>query len=132
MKLKQYHLIGLGKIKPRADPGGVAADDERRASRDRLSPIRPSPPVLNTTPGSSAGVSAAPGQSQRVGPGRIPDGLSAADWLSIQGLIAGGPYLKASNTGTGDRFGISLAISGDTVVAGSDAWGRQRGERRER
>lgn len=29
-------------------------------------------------------------------------------------------YLKASNTGGGDRFGESVAISGDTVVVGAD------------
>src|SRR5205814_707528 len=28
-------------------------------------------------------------------------------------------YLKASNTGTGDRFGTSVAVSGDTVVVGA-------------
>jgi len=28
-------------------------------------------------------------------------------------------YLKASNTGAGDRFGVSVAISGETVVVGS-------------
>jgi len=28
-------------------------------------------------------------------------------------------YLKASNTGTGDRFGSSVAVSGDTVVVGA-------------
>ena len=28
-------------------------------------------------------------------------------------------YLKASNTGAGDRFGVSVAISGDTVVVGA-------------
>ena len=28
-------------------------------------------------------------------------------------------YLKASNTGAGDRFGISVAVSGDTVVVGA-------------
>lgn len=30
-------------------------------------------------------------------------------------------YLKASNTGTGDRFGYSVAVSGDTVVVGADS-----------
>ncbi len=30
-------------------------------------------------------------------------------------------YLKASNTGTGDRFGWSVAVSGDTVVVGARA-----------
>jgi trimeric autotransporter adhesin len=29
-------------------------------------------------------------------------------------------YLKASNTGAGDRFGTSVAVSGDTVVIGAD------------
>ena len=28
-------------------------------------------------------------------------------------------YLKASNTGTGDRFGYSVAISGDTIIVGA-------------
>ncbi len=28
-------------------------------------------------------------------------------------------YLKASNTGAGDHFGYSVAISGDTVVVGA-------------
>jgi hypothetical protein len=30
-------------------------------------------------------------------------------------------YLKASNTGAGDRFGVSVAVSGDTVVVGADS-----------
>lgn len=30
-------------------------------------------------------------------------------------------YLKASNTGAGDQFGISVAISGDTIVVGAQA-----------
>ncbi len=29
-------------------------------------------------------------------------------------------YLKAPNTGTGDNFGVSVAISGDTLVVGAD------------
>jgi hypothetical protein len=33
--------------------------------------------------------------------------------------IAQQAYLKASNTGAGDRFGHSLAVSGDTVVVGA-------------
>ena len=36
------------------------------------------------------------------------------------GAIAHQAYLKASNTGEGDLFGRSLAISGDTVVVGAD------------
>jgi len=34
--------------------------------------------------------------------------------------IAQQAYLKASNTGAGDRFGVSVSISGDTVVVGAD------------
>jgi len=30
-------------------------------------------------------------------------------------------YIKASNTGSGDRFGTSVAISGDTIVVGAPA-----------
>lgn len=37
------------------------------------------------------------------------------------GLWSQQAYLKASNTSTWDQFGIGLAVSGDTVVAG--AWG---------
>ena len=33
--------------------------------------------------------------------------------------IAQQAYLKASNTDAGDRFGYSVAISGDTVVVGA-------------
>ena len=32
-------------------------------------------------------------------------------------------YLKASNTDGGDQFGFSVAMSGDTVVAGAGGWG---------
>src|SRR6478672_316566 len=35
--------------------------------------------------------------------------------------IAQQAYVKASNTGAGDRFGSSIAISGDTVVVGAQA-----------
>ncbi len=28
-------------------------------------------------------------------------------------------YLKASNTGAGDQFGLSVAVSGDTLVVGA-------------
>ena len=104
MKLKKYHLIGLGKISHGLILAALLLMMSAGPAQPAFADLT-SPPVLNTTPGSSAGVSVAPGQSQRVGPGRIPDGLSAADWLSIQGQIAGGPYLKASNTGADDEFG---------------------------
>ena len=35
------------------------------------------------------------------------------------GLWSQQAYLKASNTGTGDQFGFSVAVSGDTVVVGA-------------
>ncbi len=34
-------------------------------------------------------------------------------------IISGTAYLKASNTDSGDRFGFSLAIAGDTMVIGA-------------
>ncbi len=70
MKLKQYHLIGLVKISQGLILAALllmmSAGPARPAFADSTSP-----PVLNTTPGSSAGVSAALGQSQRVGPGQF-------------------------------------------------------------
>ncbi len=39
--------------------------------------------------------------------------------VTIDPTISQQAYLKASNTGSGDRFGSSLAISGDTVVVGA-------------
>jgi LPXTG-site transpeptidase (sortase) family protein len=52
-------------------------------------------------------------------------GLSSADWAQIRALLppAALPsqqaYLKASNTEASDRFGFSLAVSGNTVVVGA-------------
>ena len=50
-----------------------------------------------------------------------PDGLTAADWQGIRSAFEAEQqaYLKASNTGAGDGFGNSVAVSGDTVVVGS-------------
>jgi len=56
-----------------------------------------------------------------------PEGLSEADWGQIRALLprgaiftSQGAYLKASNTGAGDWFGHSVAVSGDTVVVGTE------------
>lgn len=38
---------------------------------------------------------------------------------SLLGSIAQEAYAKASNTGAGDQFGMSIAVSGDTVVIGA-------------
>ena len=65
MKLKQYHLIGLVKNKPGADPGGAAADDERRASVAGFRRFNLPAGFEHDGGPSSAGVSAALGQSQR-------------------------------------------------------------------
>jgi hypothetical protein len=52
-------------------------------------------------------------------------GLSQGDWRQIKALMTGSfpsaeqTYFKASNTGATDYFGISVAISGDTVVVGA-------------
>ncbi|HEU4328617.1 MAG TPA: hypothetical protein VFS21_36100 [Roseiflexaceae bacterium] len=53
-----------------------------------------------------------------------PAGLAAADWTAIQALLpTQQAYLKASNTGAGDHFGWSVAVSGDTVVVGAPSEG---------
>ncbi|WP_168433158.1 FG-GAP repeat protein [Pontiella sulfatireligans] len=51
---------------------------------------------------------------QQVGPGEVPQELSAEDWTAIQEA-----YLKASNTDAGDHFGCSVDFSGDTAVVGA-------------
>ena len=53
----------------------------------------------------------------------VPGGLTAADWSQIQALLppTQQAYLKASNTGAGDWFGYSVAVSGGTVVVGAYA-----------
>jgi len=40
-------------------------------------------------------------------------------FVRIGGVWSQQAYLKASNTGASDRFGISVAVSGDTVVVGA-------------
>jgi hypothetical protein len=53
-----------------------------------------------------------------------PPGVTSADWEQIQALLptdvtAQQAYLKASNTGEADMFGLTVAISGDTIVVGA-------------
>lgn len=59
-----------------------------------------------------------------------PDGLSASDWQAIRAQLPahakGGSaplaqqaYLKAHNTDPNDAFGVTVAVSGDTVVVGA-------------
>src|SRR5205085_8844787 len=53
---------------------------------------------------------------------QAPPGLTAEDWQQIQQAVAaaGQPdNLRGSNTEGGDKFGYSVAISGDTVVVGA-------------
>ncbi len=77
---------------------------------------------------------------------QVPEGLTQTDWRSIRAAYQAGPhapqptahagqvdnfarflldpitqqaYLKASNTGAGDFFGWSVAVSGNTVVVGA-------------
>jgi hypothetical protein len=70
-----------------------------------------------------------PGVSATTRPAASPPGLSAADWQAIQAqlpttatALAGPPaqqdYLKAFNTQQEKYFGMSVAVSGDTVVVG--------------
>jgi hypothetical protein len=57
--------------------------------------------------------------------GEAPEGLTARDWTAIRATwgarnpIDQAAYLKASNTGDTDVFGVSVAVSGDTVVVGA-------------
>jgi FG-GAP repeat len=61
---------------------------------------------------STTGVNSAPNENS---------GSSGAVYVFLRSGTAWSQqaYLKASNTGSGDQFGYSVAISGDTVVAGS-------------
>ncbi|MBN1538004.1 MAG: FG-GAP repeat protein, partial [Anaerolineales bacterium] len=76
----------------------------------------PAPLAVTAAP-ITPGVS--PGWNQHIEPSQTPAGLSAADWLSIQAQMGSDSYLKASNTGSEDLFGRSVAVSGDTVVVGA-------------
>ena len=57
-----------------------------------------------------------------------PAGLSKQEWNHVTNQINGtsileyqqNAYIKASNTGAGDSFGYSVAISGDTLVVGAN------------
>ena len=55
-----------------------------------------------------------------------PAGLNVADWAQIKAQLPAlasinsqQAYLKASNTDANDYFGVSIAVSGDTVVVGA-------------
>jgi hypothetical protein len=50
-----------------------------------------------------------------------PASLSAADWQAVRSLLPPSQqaYLKASNTGVSDHFGLTVAVDGDTVVVGA-------------
>ena len=54
------------------------------------------------------------GQTQRIEPGQVPQGFTAAEWDAIQQA-----YVKASNTDDMDNFGCSVAVSGDTLAVGA-------------
>ena len=58
------------------------------------------------------------GEPLRVGQmmARHPPALSVSDWAAIRQQA----YVKASNPGVGDEFARAVAISGNTVVVGSD------------
>jgi hypothetical protein len=63
--------------------------------------------------------------SAAVGVGGDPDDDSATDSGAVYVFVRSGEswsqqaYLKASNTGAGDNFGWSVAISGDSLVVGA-------------
>src|SRR5690606_19499970 len=49
-----------------------------------------------------------------------PDSGAAYVFIRTDGVWSQQAYLKASNTGAGDYFGYTVAVSGDTIVIG--AW----------
>ncbi len=53
----------------------------------------------------------------------LPEGLSSSEWQSIQNQIKTNlsqqAYLKASNTDADHYFGLSVAVSNDTIVVGA-------------
>jgi hypothetical protein len=56
----------------------------------------------------------------------LPLGVTRTDWEQIRALLpadllAQQAYLKASNTEADDIFGLSVAISGDTIVVGASS-----------
>ncbi len=59
---------------------------------------------------------------QTIPEGSLPEGLHSQDWSQIKSLLPPDQqaYLKASNTGSGDDFGYSVAVDGDTLVIGAD------------
>ncbi|MCI0576943.1 MAG: FG-GAP repeat protein [Chloroflexi bacterium] len=70
-------------------------------------------------------VSAGQGDSGRAPAAAAPAGLSDAGWRAIQEQMrgAGGPYAEtkvaAGDAQVEDRFGVAVAISGDTLVVGA-------------
>ena len=72
-------------------------------------------------------------ETQEIAGDTVPDGLSASDWDGIRSAynanrpfsiaaIGQEAYLKPAAVGTtqsGDQFGFSVAVSGDTVVVGA-------------
>ena len=73
----------------------------------------------------STALRAAPvkGQGQRIDRGQVPAGLAVEDWDRILAQLPAGydetNKLSASDAGADDRFGQSVAISGDTLVVGA-------------
>ncbi|MGD9047335.1 MAG: FG-GAP repeat protein [Anaerolineae bacterium] len=71
--------------------------------------------------GGGTGLAALPGVAddfsvQTVGPGQVPAGLSPSEWQTIQAQVA---KLTAADGATGDGFGVSVSISGDTALIGA-------------
>lgn len=79
--------------------------------------------------GFAAEATAPAGKPQHpTSPEQTPPGLAPSDWESIRaafqagrpGPIAQQAYLKALGGGANDRFGCSVAVSGDTAVVGAN------------
>ncbi len=64
--------------------------------------------------------SAATGVGGNQADNSAADAGAAYVYVRVAGVWQQQAYLKASNSGAGDRFGIAVAISGDTLVVGAD------------
>jgi alpha-tubulin suppressor-like RCC1 family protein len=71
--------------------------------------------------GASGEDGAATGVNGNQASNAASDSGAAYVFVRVNGVWSQQAYLKASNTGAGDEFGISVAISGDTIIVGAVA-----------
>ena len=76
--------------------------------------------VPSNTP--SGAIALALGPTEIAIVGTAPGGATASYAVTVTraGMLAQGAYLKASNTGLFDDFGVSVSLDGDTLAVGAD------------